>query len=56
MLEEKFWEQISSNIELPFEIEDVKEIESNCGSTWINLKNGSSFSITVYKCEEEDEK
>lgn len=51
MTAKDFKTALFENIDLPFEFEDVGEVESNCGSTWINLKDGSSFFITVGKCK-----
>ena len=51
----RFWELLSEDLSLPFEIENVKEIESNCGSTWIELQNGSSYFISIERCEPQEE-
>jgi hypothetical protein len=48
----RFWELLSENVSLPFEIANVKEIETNCGSTWIQLQDGSSYFISIEPCEQ----
>lgn len=45
-----FWEQLANAIELPFDIEDVKEIEQNPGGTHIVTKTGTYF-VMVEQCE-----
>lgn len=40
--------------ELPFTPEEVEDVESNCGSTWITLKNGKVYALLVVECENED--
>lgn len=50
-----FWRELSDEIALPFEIEDVEAIETNAGSTWIILKDKSSYFIMVEKCEGNEE-
>lgn len=37
---------------LPFEAEEVEDIDDNSNGFYINLKNGDSYSITIMKCEE----
>ncbi len=49
---EEFQTTLFQNVNFPFEFSQVIDIESNCGSTWITLKDGSSFFITVEKCED----
>jgi hypothetical protein len=48
---EEFQATLFENLNFPFEFSDVEEIESNCSSTWITLKNGSSFFVMVQQCE-----
>lgn len=55
MKQEEFYQKLSEHIELPFELEDVKEIDSNCGSTWIELHNGSIYYIIIDRSEPIDE-
>lgn len=52
---EIFWKLLSNEIELPFDIEEVRQIESNCGSVWIDLDNGKTFSISIMQCEGNEE-
>lgn len=52
---DEFQSSLLENLDLPFEISEVSEIESNCGSTWINLQNDRSFFISVEQCETEEE-
>jgi hypothetical protein len=47
----EFWNKMRDEVELPFYPNDVESIESNAGSTWINLKDGTSYYITIDKCE-----
>jgi coenzyme F420-reducing hydrogenase beta subunit len=48
----EFYQELYQAIELPFEVEQVEDIETNCGSVWITLKDGSIYYITIAKCEE----
>ena len=41
-------------LELPFAPEEVERVESNCGSTWITLKNGRVYALQVVECENEE--
>lgn len=34
-------------------IEEVKEVEENCGSMWITTKDGKTYSVSVMECEPE---
>lgn len=52
---EMFKNELLENLSLPFEVSEVTEIESNCGSTWITLQNGNSFFITIEQCENSEE-
>ncbi len=47
----EFWKELLLSIDFPFEPEEVKEIISNCGTTWIDLKDGRSFYISIEPCE-----
>lgn len=49
---QEFWAKISVSLELPFEVEDVIEIESNAGSTWIEVADGSSYYIIIDQCDD----
>ena len=31
----------------------IKDIEENCGSIWITLDNGKTYSIQIIECEPE---
>ena len=46
----EFWDKLSQALDLPFEIEDVKDIEANAGSVWIDTKKGT-FSVMLEPCE-----
>lgn len=46
-----FWNKLTQAIELPFDPEEVENIESNAGSVWIDLKDGRSFYILIDECE-----
>ena len=39
----------------PFSAEEVDEVEENCGTIWIVLKDGRVFSLSVMECEKEEE-
>ena len=52
MNNETFYTELAQKITLPFNIEDVKEIEENAGSIWFILKNGKIFSLLIIQCEE----
>lgn len=41
-------------LELPFAPEEVAEVESNCGTTWIMLKNGKVYALQVVESENEE--
>lgn len=45
---------LSNALELPFNREEVAGIESNCGSTWITLKNDKVYVIQFMECENEE--
>ena len=49
----KFWNLLTQAIELPFEIEDVVDIESTNTSVYIDLKDGRSFYLDINECEKE---
>jgi coenzyme F420-reducing hydrogenase beta subunit len=49
-----FWKELFLHISVPFEIEDVKEISSNCGTTWIDMKDGSTYYISIERAEVTD--
>lgn len=51
MKEKEFFEQLQSNLDFPFEISEVAAIESNCGTVWIEDKNGKTYFITVQEGE-----
>ena len=37
---------------LPFDVDEIDEVESNCGSVWIK-SGGKTYSVSVTECEEE---
>lgn len=39
-------------MEYHFNPEDIIDIDSNCGTIFIDLKNGETYSITILKSEE----
>ena len=53
MTQNEFQENLFNSIEWPFELEEVIEVESNCGSVWINLQDGRSFFVMIGKCGDE---
>lgn len=38
-----------------FDEGEIESVETNCGSFWINLKNGETWYLQVGLCEKEDE-
>ena len=52
MTQETFFSQLIARLTFPFEISEVAEFESNCGSTWIMLQDRSSYFIAIEKCED----
>ncbi len=46
-----FQSELIQHLEFPFEAEDVKSVESNCGSVWIELKDGATYFISIDRCE-----
>jgi len=47
----KFWGELFLHITVPFEIDEVKEIISNCGSTWIDMIDGTTYYISIERAE-----
>lgn len=41
-------------LELPFAIEEVAEVELNCGTTWITLHTGKVYALQIVECENEN--
>ena len=35
------------------EDETITEVEENCGSIWITMKDGKTYSIQIIECEKE---
>ena len=52
MQREEFIQQLLEHVEFPFAPEEVKDVESNCGSVFINLHDDSSYFIMIERCEE----
>jgi len=50
----KFWELVRECFTLPFGMENVNQIQSNCNSTWIELKESNSYFINAELCEQEE--
>lgn len=53
MSTDTFYTELAQKITLPFEIEDVDEIEENAETIWIILKNGKVYSLMFIECEAE---
>ena len=49
-----FKKALLNALELPFTPEAVDEVESNCGTTWIALKNGKVYALQVVESEKEE--
>ena len=47
----KFRAELFLHITLPFQIHDVKEITSSCGCTWIDMKDGTAYYISIESAE-----
>lgn len=52
---EEFQTTLFENVTFPFEFSDVANIESNCGSTWVMLNDGSSYFVSIDKCEDSED-
>lgn len=55
MTYEAFIQQIISALELPFELEEVENVDANCGTAWIILKNGKVYALHLIGCEPEEQ-
>lgn len=51
MTEKDFWNKIKEQIPLPFEIENVTEVEENCGTVWITCRE-KTYYLTIEETEE----
>lgn len=51
MEESNFFEQLCNHIDLPFSASEVHSIDSNCGTVWIQLNDGKTFSLAIQLCE-----
>lgn len=49
----KFWKLITDGLELPFDEEDVRSVEGNSGTIYIELKNEDVYYITVGECAQD---
>ena len=47
----KFWGELFLHITVPFEINDVREINSTDGSTWIDMNDGTTYYISIERVE-----
>jgi hypothetical protein len=54
MTSTNFWKELFLHIKIPFDIVDVKEITSSCGSTWIDMKDGTTYYISIERAEVTD--
>lgn len=52
MKHEEFVEVLLQHIQFPFEPEEVKEVDSNCGSVFIDLHDGRTYFIYIERCDE----
>lgn len=53
MEENEFYRELASKITLPFSMEEVDYVEENADTTWIVLKNGEVYALSVIRCEPE---
>lgn len=49
----KFWKTLQEKLKLPFNVEDVTNIEENAGSFHIETTSGIYF-LSIEKCEDEE--
>lgn len=35
-------------------VDEVSEVEENCGSMWITTKDGKTYSVSVSECEPQE--
>ena len=49
-----FESALMNALELPFAVEDVAEVEFNCGTTWITLNSGKVYALQIVECENEN--
>lgn len=50
----EFYDFLSQNLEMPFEIEDVISVEENCGTVWIQMKDNRVYYLKIEKCEDDE--
>ena len=53
MTQQEINDKIISYVVGGFEDNEIESVEENCGSFWIQLKNGEMYYLQVGKCEEE---
>jgi len=52
MTQEQFWEKIQQHLDIPFDIEDVLNIEADpIGALYFDLKNGDTYSLSFQDTE-----
>lgn len=49
MTKDDFFAALMQVLQLPFTFEDVDDVEENCGTVWVTLKNGDVYYITCNK-------
>lgn len=50
----KFYNLLTQALDIPFDIEDVADVDENCGTVWIELNNGDVYSLSFMKTENDD--
>jgi len=56
MTEQQFWEMIQQNLDLPFDIEDVVEIEPDLlGAVHVDTKDGETYILSFITEFEDDD-
>jgi len=35
-------------------VEEVSEVEENCGSMWVTTKDGKTYSVSIMECEPQE--
>lgn len=55
MTQEEINKKIIEYVVGGFDEGEIESVEINCGSLWINLKNGETWYLQVGLCEKEEE-
>lgn len=47
---QQFWDLLRENLEIPFDIGDIKEVENSAGTLWIRMNNGETYYVSLEQC------